>query len=232
MLNIAPLFCMTAARREAMHEEIAALARPTAGSYILVVVPSTIAAYGLPANSTAAAIGAMPVAPLMGPIFGIALGLLAGDRRLLVRGRRPSQGIEHCLREDCRTVVCAELMDVRYQNADKGLEVIATMPTPSVFEAPQVERLRRGLEGVVDRPTHLIVRSLPSRDYDHTGPVYLPPALCSHRPRMPRPRSGCAEMPSSTRGPRPPLPKASPTCPVPRSTDYAASSTTAGPCSP
>lgn len=337
MLNIGRLFRMTAARREAMYEEIVALSRPTTGFYILVVVSSTIAAYGLLANSTAVVIGAMLVAPLMGPIFGIALGLVVGDRRLLgraaaaetlgvllavavgwlagisplrldpgaeilartqpnlydliialaaglagayaisdkdvspalpgvaisvalvpplvtcgiclalrqpaeatgamllfianllaiqiasatvfavagaarpgsrkrlglweflgrfglslvalalvavfmthtlvglVRERRLSQAIEHCLREECRAVVGAELMDVRYQDTETGLEVIATMLTPSAFEAPQVDRLRQGLERVVGRPAHLIVRSLPSRDFDHTGPVYLPP---------------------------------------------------------
>jgi uncharacterized hydrophobic protein (TIGR00271 family) len=337
MLNIGRLFRMTAARREAMYEEIVTLSRPTTGFYILVVVSSTIAAYGLLANSTAVVIGAMLVAPLMGPIFGIALGLVAGDRRLLGRAvagetlgvllavavgwlagisplrldpgaeilartqpnlydliialaaglagayaisdkdvspalpgvaisvalvpplvtcgiclalrqpvqatgamllfvanllaiqiasatvfavagagrpgtrkrlglrefcgrfglsllalalvavfmthtliglvseRRLTQAIEHCLREDCRAVVGAELMDMRYQETETGLEVIATMLTPSAFQAAQVERLRRGLQRVVGRPTHLIVRSLPSRDYDHNGPVYLPP---------------------------------------------------------
>jgi len=40
----------------------------------MVAISTIIAAYGLLANSTAVVIGAMLVAPLMGPIFGIALG--------------------------------------------------------------------------------------------------------------------------------------------------------------
>ncbi len=48
----------------------------------MVVVSTTIAAYGLLSNSTAVVIGAMLVAPLMGPIFGVALSLASGDRSL------------------------------------------------------------------------------------------------------------------------------------------------------
>lgn len=49
-------------------------------SYLLLLVLSTlIATFGLLANSTATVIGAMIVAPLMGPILGIALSLVQGD---------------------------------------------------------------------------------------------------------------------------------------------------------
>jgi len=48
-----------------------------------VCLSAIIATFGLLANSTAVVIGAMLVAPLMGPIFGIALSLATGDRRLL-----------------------------------------------------------------------------------------------------------------------------------------------------
>ncbi len=53
-------------------------------SYLLMNTLATIVAcYGLLANSTAVVIGAMVIAMLLGPITGIALGLVDGDNRLL-----------------------------------------------------------------------------------------------------------------------------------------------------
>jgi uncharacterized hydrophobic protein (TIGR00271 family) len=59
------------------------LSVPHGAFYLLVVLSTTIASFGLLANSTAVVIGAMLVAPLMGPIFGIAFGLTTGDGELL-----------------------------------------------------------------------------------------------------------------------------------------------------
>ena len=63
--------------------EIESLVHAAAGlgfSYlILLVLSSLIATFGLISNSTATVIGAMIVAPLMGPILGIALSLVQGD---------------------------------------------------------------------------------------------------------------------------------------------------------
>ena len=69
--------------RETLYEEITDASWPHRRFYILVALSSVIAAYGLLSNSAAVIIGAMLVAPLMGPIFGIALALVAGDRHLL-----------------------------------------------------------------------------------------------------------------------------------------------------
>lgn len=69
-------------RRRAVYQNIADLSLPTGSFYVLVALSTTIAAYGLLANSAAVVIGAMLVAPLMGPIFGIALSLLTSDRHL------------------------------------------------------------------------------------------------------------------------------------------------------
>ena len=80
--KIAPL---TPERRQDVREEIADISTPSRSFYVLVAISATIAAYGLLANSTAVVIGAMLVAPLMGPIFGIALAIATGDRRLLAR---------------------------------------------------------------------------------------------------------------------------------------------------
>jgi len=53
-------------------------------SYLLMNALATIVAcYGLLADSTAVVIGAMVIAMLLGPIIGIALGLVDGDNQLL-----------------------------------------------------------------------------------------------------------------------------------------------------
>lgn len=51
--------------------------------YVMLFVSGVIAALGLLAGSTAAIIGAMIVAPLMGPIVGMAFAITMGNRRLL-----------------------------------------------------------------------------------------------------------------------------------------------------
>jgi uncharacterized hydrophobic protein (TIGR00271 family) len=61
---------------------------PAGRFYILVAVSTMIASFGLVTNSTAVIIGAMLVAPLMTPIFGIALGLVRGDATLLGKAIR------------------------------------------------------------------------------------------------------------------------------------------------
>lgn len=70
------------ARERALHRIIDP-SQPSGSFYLLVCLSAIIATFGLLANSTAVVIGAMLVAPLMGPIFGIALALSTGDRRLL-----------------------------------------------------------------------------------------------------------------------------------------------------
>ncbi len=68
-----------------LSDEIVSLATPSGAFYLMVVLSTVIAAFGLLANSTAVVIGAMLVAPLMGPIFGISFSLATGDNRLLAR---------------------------------------------------------------------------------------------------------------------------------------------------
>jgi uncharacterized hydrophobic protein (TIGR00271 family) len=71
-----------AKRFEAVYEDIATGSEPGVRFYILVAVSTLIASFGLIANSTAVVIGAMLVAPLMTPIFGISLSLIRGDTHL------------------------------------------------------------------------------------------------------------------------------------------------------
>lgn len=58
-------------------------ARPTREFYILIILASMIAAFGLLLDSAAVIIGAMLVAPLMSPIVGTGMALVLGDVRFL-----------------------------------------------------------------------------------------------------------------------------------------------------
>ena len=53
--------------------------------FMLLVLASAIATYGLLSDSVATVIGAMIVAPLMLPIMGLAFGVSLGDRRAILR---------------------------------------------------------------------------------------------------------------------------------------------------
>jgi len=65
--------------RNAVVADILDGAFPTRRFYVLLILSTTIAAFGLIANSAAVIIGAMIVAPLMGPILGLALGMVTAD---------------------------------------------------------------------------------------------------------------------------------------------------------
>lgn len=60
-------------------------AEPSFSYFMMLSLSGIIAALGLLAGSTAAIIGAMIVAPLMGPIVGMAFAITMGNRRLLKR---------------------------------------------------------------------------------------------------------------------------------------------------
>ncbi len=69
--------------RLAVFDETAAAATDTATPFWLVLLLSgAIATLGLILNSTAVVIGAMLVAPMLGPILGLSLALAVGDGRL------------------------------------------------------------------------------------------------------------------------------------------------------
>jgi uncharacterized hydrophobic protein (TIGR00271 family) len=74
--------------RKEIADEIESGATPRPSFFLLVGLSAVIAAYGLIQNSPAVIIGAMLVAPLMTPIFAIALGAVGGDRKLLTLGLR------------------------------------------------------------------------------------------------------------------------------------------------
>ena len=70
-------------RRREIYEDVVRLSEPSGSFYVMVALATVIAGYGLLADSAAVVVGAMLVAPLMGPIFGISLSLASGNRRLL-----------------------------------------------------------------------------------------------------------------------------------------------------
>ncbi len=74
---------LSSERRAEVYRATVEMSTPGRSYYAMVALSSIIASYGLLADSIAVVIGAMLVAPLMGPIFGIALGLESGDRHLL-----------------------------------------------------------------------------------------------------------------------------------------------------
>ena len=71
-----------------VRQEIERGSEPRPQFYSMVAISTGIAAFGLIMNNTAVVIGAMLVAPLMTPIFGIALALVRGDAALLGRSIR------------------------------------------------------------------------------------------------------------------------------------------------
>lgn len=75
-------------RARDVFESIADGSQPEVRFYVMVVVSTLIAGFGLITNSTAVVIGAMLVAPLMSPIFGISLALVREDAQLMNHATR------------------------------------------------------------------------------------------------------------------------------------------------
>lgn len=71
------------AAREALHSGVAKGARLNANYLILVVLSTLVAAIGLLADNVAVVVGAMVIAPLLGPNLAFALGTALGDARLM-----------------------------------------------------------------------------------------------------------------------------------------------------
>lgn len=70
---------------KALNRSLWRSAEPSSNYFTLLFLSGVISTMGLLAGSTATIIGAMIVAPLMGPITGIAFSLSVGNRRLLKR---------------------------------------------------------------------------------------------------------------------------------------------------
>jgi uncharacterized hydrophobic protein (TIGR00341 family) len=74
-----------AVSREEVYASIADTAQLNRAYMALVVLASVVAAIGLSRDNTAAVIGAMVVAPLLGPNMALALGMVLGDGPLVRR---------------------------------------------------------------------------------------------------------------------------------------------------
>lgn len=82
------ILTITPDRFKVVYKEISDGSEPALRFYILVAISTLIAGFGLIANSIAVVIGAMLVAPLMTPIFGISLALVRGESDLLGKAAR------------------------------------------------------------------------------------------------------------------------------------------------
>lgn len=71
------------AAREALHGEVEKGARLNADYLVLVVLSTLVAGIGLLADNVAVVVGAMVIAPLLGPNLALALGTALGDGRLI-----------------------------------------------------------------------------------------------------------------------------------------------------
>ena len=76
---------ITASAQVEAYREVRNGARAGTDFYVLIALAAAIAALGLQMNSPAVIIGAMIIAPLMSAIFGISMGVVQGDARLLLR---------------------------------------------------------------------------------------------------------------------------------------------------
>jgi uncharacterized hydrophobic protein (TIGR00271 family) len=81
-------FQISPERFKVVYQDISEGSEPALRFYLLVAVSTLIAAFGLISDSTAVVIGAMLVAPLMTPIFGVALALVRAETGLLGRALR------------------------------------------------------------------------------------------------------------------------------------------------
>jgi uncharacterized hydrophobic protein (TIGR00341 family) len=69
--------------REALYEEVEKGVRPDLNFIVLVILSSLVAAIGLITNNVAVVIGAMVIAPLLGPNLALSFGTAMGDLSLI-----------------------------------------------------------------------------------------------------------------------------------------------------
>lgn len=78
----------TLALREEMYEDIAKGARLNTDFLVLTALSTLVVVFGLSADNIAAVIGAMVIAPLLGPILAFSFGSALGDLTLMNRAAR------------------------------------------------------------------------------------------------------------------------------------------------
>lgn len=78
----------TLALREELYEDIASGAQLNRDFLVLTALSAVVAALGMNANNVAAVIGAMVIAPLLGPILAFSFGSALGDLPLMSKAAR------------------------------------------------------------------------------------------------------------------------------------------------
>jgi len=76
---------LPAERRAEVLEQLSQASSPSFDFFVLVILSTSIATFGLITDSAAVVIGAMLVAPLMSPILGLSLASVAGENRVFER---------------------------------------------------------------------------------------------------------------------------------------------------
>lgn len=76
------------ALREELYQDVEAGARLTRDFLLLTALSTVVAVFGLNADNIAAVIGAMVIAPLLGPILAFSFGSALGDLDLMARAAR------------------------------------------------------------------------------------------------------------------------------------------------
>lgn len=103
---------------------------PSRTYFVLTVLSTIIAAFGLVSNSAATVIGAMIVAPLMGPILGVALSLVTSH----VQGLRRSLTAEVLGVIGCFLTAFLIAWIIGPANIDYGQSEIAGRTSPTLYD--------------------------------------------------------------------------------------------------
>jgi len=77
------LLSVSEERKSTVRNEVIEGSAPGPRYYVLMTIATLVAGLGLVTNSPAVIIGAMLISPLMTPIFGVSLGLVSGNGRLV-----------------------------------------------------------------------------------------------------------------------------------------------------
>lgn len=76
--------------REELYDDVAQNAQLDKNFFLLAALSTVVCAIGLIEGNVAVVIGAMVIAPLLGPILAFALGVALGERRLMLRSTKTS----------------------------------------------------------------------------------------------------------------------------------------------
>ncbi|MHB9133325.1 MAG: TIGR00341 family protein [Armatimonadota bacterium] len=113
-------------------------------------------------------------------LLGVALFMWQTLHRLVVDDRL-THTLHQVLSRELSATTGAKLNELSFERRDGALQVMAVILTPQEFDAESVAHLEGDLRKEVDPTTHLIVRSLISKDADRQGQVFLPDTVLAHQ---------------------------------------------------